>query len=186
MSTSTPVTAVQLLALPDNGMRSELVAGELRMMSLSGWIHGKVVGRLHGLLSRAVHDNNLGELFGAETGFLIQRDPDTVRAPDIAFIAQANLPAADPADAFWPGPPDLAVEVLSPSDKRSEVAEKSAAWLSAGCRQVWEVDPQCRTVVIHQFGFTPVKSAQPGRLAGGELLPGFVCELDDVFGPLDD
>jgi Uma2 family endonuclease len=182
MSTTTPLTAEQLLAMPNDGMRSELVAGELRMMSPSGWTHGDVVGRLSAILGHHVVVHELGKVFGAETGFLIQRDPDTVRAPDIAFIAHANLPATKPAEGFWPGAPDLAVEVLSPSDRRSDVDQKTAAWLAAGCAQVWEVDPQTRSIAIHQSGNAALRIEQSGRLDGGDLLPGFSCSLAEIFG----
>src|SRR3990172_3040693 len=109
MSTTSLVTAAELLALPTGmGKRYELVLGELRVTSPSNWRHGKVTGRLHGLLWRHVDDNNLGDVFGAETGFRLSRSPDTVRAPDVAFIAKGNMPDQLPADSFWPGAPDLA------------------------------------------------------------------------------
>src|SRR5882757_5737652 len=104
MSTTTIITADELLALPTGmGKRYELVAGELRVMSPAGWRHGGVAGNVAALLGPYIRMHNLGRDFAAETGFLLKREPDTVRAPDFAFISKANLPASDPIEAFWPG-----------------------------------------------------------------------------------
>lgn len=104
MSTTTLVTANELLALPTGmGQRYELVAGELRVMSPSGWRHGGVAATIAAILGSHIRQNNLGRAFGAETGFLLKRSPDTVRAPDFAFIAKEHLPTQEPAEAFWPG-----------------------------------------------------------------------------------
>ncbi|MCE9556808.1 MAG: Uma2 family endonuclease, partial [Planctomycetes bacterium] len=106
MSTITPVTADQLLKVHAND-RCELIAGEVRMMSPAGWKHGIIVQRLTILVGGYIEKHGLGVAFGAETGFLIARDPDTVRALDLAFIARENLPAIEPTEAYWPGAPDL-------------------------------------------------------------------------------
>ena len=182
MSTMTPISAQDLLALPADGKRYELVAGELHMMSPSGWKHGEVVSNLHLLIGNYVHAHRLGKCFGAETGFLLSRDPDTVRAPDIAFIAEENLPETEPADAFWPGAPDLAVEVLSPNDRASEVEEKTRAWLAAGVQLVWVVDPKKSTITAHLSTAEVSTFAVGDQLDGGEVLKGFCCKVEDVFG----
>lgn len=183
MSTTLPFTADQLLELPTGmGKRYELVAGELRVMSPSGWKHGSVVSNLHTKLGSFVEQHDLGMMFGAETGFRLGRDPDTVRAPDIAFIARENMPAEEPSDAFWPGAPDLAVEVLSPGDRTGEVDEKINAWLAAGCAAVWIVDPKLRTVTIYESA-TDVRVVTAGEVLRGEpLVPGFECPVDALFG----
>lgn len=175
------VSAQQLLELPSDGRRYELVAGELRVMSPSGWRHGRVVGNLHGLLWQHVSSHHLGMVFGAETGFLLGRDPDTVRAPDVAFVEARNLPDREPAEAYWPGAPDLAVEVLSPHDRTGDVDEKIRAWLDAGTRLVWVVDPQLRTLAAYRStsDVTVYTVGQP--LDGGELLPGFTCPVARIF-----
>jgi Uma2 family endonuclease len=182
MSATTSVTADELLALPTGmGQRYELVAGELRVMSPSGWQHGKVTGRLHTRLGSYVEEHDLGVVFGAETGFRLARDPDTVRAPDISFIASERLPEREPAEGFWPGAPDLAVEVLSPGDRTSEVDDKIDAWLAAGCRAVWVVDPRLQTVTIcFSRSDVHVKTAAEA-LTGDPVLPGFSCALNELF-----
>jgi len=182
MSTTTPSTADQLLEMPNDGKRYELVAGDLRVMSPSGWNHGRIAGKLHTLLGRYVLDNRLGEVFTAETGFLIAREPDTVRAPDIAFIANENLPPEDPSEAFWPGGPDLAVEVLSPNDRMGEVDEKIQAWLAAGARLVWVVDPQLRTVTSYRSTADVTSHTVADQLSGGDVVQGFRCGVAEIFG----
>ena len=151
------------------------------MMSPSGWKHGEVVSELHILLGRHIKDNDLGRLFGAETGFLIASDPDTVRAPDIAFIAKENLPNSDPSDAFWPGAPDLAVEVLSPSDRTGEVDEKIQDWLTAGVRLVWIVDPKLCTVTAYRSATDVTTHTATDQLEGGRIVPGFLCQIAEIF-----
>lgn len=182
MSTTTLYTADELLALPSGmGKRYELVAGELREMSPSGWRHGAVVDNLHTLLGSFIRAHDLGRGFGAETGFRIAHEPDTVRAPDFAFIAKEHLPNEKPEEGFWPGAPDLAVEVLSPSDRMGEVDEKIDAWLSAGCAAVWVVDPKLETVTIYRSR-TDVQVKTAGEaLRGDPVMHGFSCRVDELF-----
>jgi Uma2 family endonuclease len=123
----------------------------------------------------------LGRTFAAETGFLLKRNPDTVRAPDFAFIASTNLPASDPAEAFWPGAPDLAIEVVSPGDSTSEVTEKVDDWFAAGCVSVWVVDPKLKTVTIHRT-LTDFEIRTIGEvLVGDPVVPGFSRPVDELF-----
>ncbi len=182
MSTIALVSAAELLAMPTGmGKRYELVAGELREMSPSGWRHGRVTSRLNTRLGSYVEERELGVVFGAETGFRLASNPDTVRAPDISFIAKQNLPEREPNDGFWPGPPDLAVEVLSPGDRTGEVDEKIDAWLSAGCAAVWVVDPKLRTVTIYLSRSDIQVKAAGDVLQGEPVVPGFSCEIDELF-----
>lgn len=182
MSTTTLVTAAELLALPMGmGKRYELVLGELRVMPLHTWRHGSVVSNLYATLAMFVKQHDLGMMFGAETGFRLARDPDTVRAPDIAFIAKQNIPAEMPREAFWPGDSDLAVEVLSPDDRTGEVDEKIEAWLAAGTIAVWIVDPKLRTVTIYESENSVDVRAVGQSLDGGKVVPGFSCLVDELF-----
>lgn len=174
--------ADQLAALPGDGNRYELAKGVLLMMSPSGWRHGRVVGELHGLLWQHVRANALGTLFGAETGFLLSEDPDTVRAPDLAFIAVENLPDEPPEGAYWPGPPDLAVEVLSPSDRTGDVDAKIRDWLTSGARCVWVVDPDLETVTVYRSATDVVIRTRGQRLEGDDVVADFACAIDDIFG----
>ena len=182
MSTTSQVTAAELLALPSGmGQRYELVLGELRVMSPAGWRHGNVVSNLHGLLETFVRRHDLGMMFGAETGFRLARSPDTVRAPDIAFIAKQSLPAEMPREAYWPGAPDLAVEVLSPGDRTGEIDEKIEAWLEAGTRAVWIVDPKLQTVTVYEAKNKVSVKSMRQSLDGGTVVAGFSCAVDELF-----
>ncbi|MGA2258390.1 MAG: Uma2 family endonuclease [Thermoguttaceae bacterium] len=177
----TPVTAEQLLHMPSDGYRHELVAGELRMMSPGGWQHGEVGGWLHGRMAAHIQTRRLGKLFMAETGFILGRDPDTVRAPDIAFIHKDHLPPNLPEDAFWPGAPDLAVEVVSPNETYREVDEKAKVWLSAGAQVVWVVNPLLRTVSVYRSNGSIVTLTAKDELTGEDVLPGFRCGVEEIF-----
>ncbi|MEN6495510.1 MAG: Uma2 family endonuclease [Thermoguttaceae bacterium] len=181
MSTITPVTAEQLLRMPDDGFRYELVAGELKKMTPSGWVHGAVGGRLHVLLGQQVLEHRLGEIFFAETGFLLSRDPDTVRAPDIAFIRKDHLPASPPQEAFWPGAPDLAVEVASPGDMVREIDDKVKAWLHAGAMAVWVVNPTWQSVTVYRSSTDIRVLTVNDELTGEDIVPGFRCRVAEIF-----
>ena len=181
MSTTTRVTAEQLLRMPDDGCRYELVAGELRKMTPAGWRHGTVAGHLHTLLGAHVSEGSLGKVLGAEPGFLLARDPDTVRAPDIAFIHKDRFEGEPPEDAFWPGAPDLAVEVVSPRDTTGEVDEKVGAWLDAGARMVWVVNPKWRSVTVYRSATDITTLTENDDLDGEDVVPGFRCRVRDIF-----
>jgi Uma2 family endonuclease len=182
MSTTTHMTADELLALPmGRGQRYELVAGELRVMSPSGWRHGQVVSDLSSLLASFIRRQSLGRTFGADTGFMLRRNPDTVRAPDFSFIAKDHLPANEPEEAYWPGAPDLAVEVLSPGDTSGEVAEKVKEWLNSGCAAVWVVDPKLRTVTIYERAANVRTVSGQEELTGDPVVPGFSCAVAELF-----
>jgi len=181
VSTETLITADQLLRMPSDGYRYELVAGELRRMPPSGWIHGDTGGRLHSLLGHHVLQNALGKIFFAETGFLLARDPDTVRGADIAFIRKDHLPSTPPKEAFWPGAPDLAVEVVSPGDTLAEIDEKVKAWLAAGSSMVWVVNPNWRNVTVYRSAADIHVLTQNDELSGQEVVPGFRCRVSEIF-----
>jgi Uma2 family endonuclease len=178
---ATPTTADDLLALPrGQGVRHELVRGELRTMSPAGWWHGAVAAALIEHLRAHARAFDLGVVFGCETGFVLARKPDTVRAPDAAFVAWDRIPAA-PAPGFFDGPPDLAAEVVSPGDAAARLDGKCADWLAAGVRVLWIVDPLARTVAVHSPP-SPVRVLDvDGVLDGAELLPGLRLRVRDLF-----
>ncbi len=178
---SAPITtAEQLLALDEPGYHHELVRGELRRMSGAGWWHGAVAGRIGKLLANHVDGNGLGMVFCAETGFLLERDPDTVRCPDAAFVTATRVPAA-PSRGYFDGPPDLAVEVTSPGDSYADVQEKALFWLASGTRLVWVVEPIARTVTVYQPGGSLLVVRGEEMLTGGDVLPGFAVRVAEIF-----
>ena len=175
------ITADQLFEMPDDGFRYELVRGELKKMTPAGFKHGQLVVNLTVPLGAFVKQNRLGVVLGAETGFRLTSNPDTVLAPDIAFIKQERLTLAGETEKFWPGAPDLAVEVLSPSDTVYEVEEKVATWLSSGTKMVWVVNPKLRSIHVHRSGASIETPAESGVLDGQEVIPGFQVNVAELF-----
>jgi Uma2 family endonuclease len=173
------VTAEQLLQTSGLG-RCELVRGELIMMTPAGFDHGSIVANVSFFLRGFVREYHLGRVTGAETGFQIFREPDTVRAPDVAWVRPDRVPSG-PTPGFFQGPPDLAVEVLSPGDRAGEVLDKVHQWLDAGCQVVWVIDPQRRSVAVYDAGQHHVLRNDTDELTGGNLLPGFRLLLADIF-----
>ena len=182
MSLTVPLTTAEdLLHMPEDGFRYELISGELKKMNPAGSHHGMIVGNLTVLLGQHVRARRLGAILGAETGFLISREPDTVRAPDISFIRRDRLPKDSASTGFWPGAPDLAVEVLSPRDKVLDVDEKVLAWLRAGSRAVWVVDPILRTVTVCRSATSISLLTENDTLDGEDVVPGFRCPVAEIF-----
>ncbi len=180
MSTTESITtAEQLLHTPGLG-RCELVRGELIMMSPAGFDHGRVVVAATAPLIAYLKHNPIGVLVGAETGFHIEQDPDTVRAPDVAFVRADRVPAGA-TKGFFRGAPDLAVEVLSPDDRAGEVLDKVQEWLDAGCRAVWVVDPRTRTVTVYRSRNQIVVLKESDSLTGDDVLPGFSVPIAEIF-----
>jgi Uma2 family endonuclease len=182
MSTSTRLmTAEELWNLPKDGFRYELVEGELKQMSPSGTEHGAVIFNLSGLLAPHLKANNLGQGFGAETGFKIASDPDTVRAPDIAFVRRERIPPTGIPQNFWPIAPDLVVEVVSPGDTFQEVEDKVGQWLAAGTSAVWVVNPKQRSVSVYRSATDVMRLSEADELEGREVVPGFRCKVAEIF-----
>jgi Uma2 family endonuclease len=174
-------TASELYAMPDDGFRYELVKGELRKMSPAGGEHGAIIVNITVLLGQHVKANKLGVCFGAETGFKIASDPDTVRAPDVAFVGRERIPESGIPKKFWEGAPDLAVEVLSPGDTYTEVDEKVEDWLDSGARAVWVVNPKRRSVSVYRSLTDVTRLSEGDELDGGEVVPGFRCKVSEIF-----
>jgi len=172
-------TAEQLFEAPDLG-RCELVRGELVMMSPAGYEHGVIAGEMYGHLFNFVKQNRLGVVTAAETGFVIGRDPDTVRAPDVGFIRANRVPRVR-TQGYFQGPPDLAVEVVSPTDRAGEVLAKVQDWLAAGCRTVWVVDPTSQTVSVYRGSHEASLLTVADELTDDDILPGFCLPVAEMF-----
>jgi len=157
----------------------ELVDGEPIEFSpaagQSGWISATIVA----LLANHVGQSRLGWVFSAETGFVLFDDRQTVRSPDAAVVLRDRL--ADLPDSFVPMAPDLAVEVLSPSDRMADALAKIAMYLQAGTPLVWLVNPATRTVVVFRAEMDPVTLSESDTLDGGDLLPGFSVPVAEIF-----
>jgi Uma2 family endonuclease len=126
--------------------------------------------------------NKLGAVYAAETGFLIYQNPDTVRAPDVAFVKQERIDAAGRVKGYWIGAPDLAVEVVSPSDTIAQVEDKVAEWLDAGTRMVWVVSSKLHTVTVYR-SLTDIETlTEKDTLDGGDVVPGFSITVAEIFG----
>ena len=175
------MTADELFLMKDDGFRYDLVKGELRKMSPAGGEHGAIIVRLTVALGQYVEENDLGVVFGAETGFKLASNPDTVLGPDVAFVSNEKIPPTGIPVAYWPGAPDLAIEVISPGNTRREMEEKIAEYLAAGVRLIWIISPKRRTVMVHQANVEPVTLAESDTLDGQDVVPGFEFSVARLF-----
>ncbi len=151
-------------------------------MPPTGMQHGQIASRLNQRLAAYVEIHNLGVVFTAEAGFRLTQHPDTVRAPDVAFIARGRIPAEGVPTGYWPGAPDLAVEVVSPSDRFDDVIEKVAEYLAAGTRLVWVIQPRTHTVTVYRASGEVRLLRGHEELSGEDVIPGFACPVSALFG----
>ena len=175
-------TAAELYdAAGNDNRRYELFRGDLRMMSPAGGRHGRIANHLAWLLSNHVLPNRLGIVLAAETGFLIETNPDTVLAPDVAFVRWERYQSIENEAGFVPLAPDLVIEVLSPSDRYSRVESKVLAWLDAGCRLVLVVDPESETIqaMLSRQQVQIYRAAE--SIDCSAAVPGWQLALADVF-----
>ena len=170
------MTADELSRLPLPDQRVDLVKGVLRVREPAGYRHGVVTMKIAHAIVAHVNARALGVVLAAETGFRLETGPDTVRAPDVAFVSQDRIPPT-PLGGYAPFAPDLAVEVLSPDDRAGEVLAKVADWLRAGSRLVWVVDPDRRSARVYREDGTESLLDETGTLEGEDVLPGFSCRL---------
>jgi Uma2 family endonuclease len=177
------VTADELLQLSKDDFYGELIRGELCEEMPPGFRHEKIVAKLIFLLSLFVEARALGTVIGG-AGVRIERAPDTVRAPDVAFFDPSRISL----DAVIPGyadvVPNLVIEVESPNDRRSQVHDKAHMWLYYGAEAVWVVQPEQRSVSIYRSGQDTIGLSGTVQLDGLDVLPGFRCDLSDIFGPV--
>ena len=176
------MTAEELFDLPDDDYKYELVEGELIRMAPTGGEHGVLTVRIGRILDEYVEAHDLGICSGAETGFILRRAPDIVRAPDAAFIAKARIPETGIPKTYWPFAPDLAVEVTSPSDRFSAVQTKIAEYFSAGTRLAWVIEPATRTVYTYRSAHDVQALGEDDELSGEDVLPGFRYAVGRLFG----
>ena len=180
MPPTAPVSADDLERLTPPNMCSELVRGVMVVREPPGYRHGAVAARLTKILMDHVDERHLGQVLAAETGFKLFSDPDTVRAPDVAFVRRERLPDPVP-EGFATLAPDLVVEVLSPNDRPGEVLAKVADWLSAGSGLVWVVDPVRRRARVYRADGSEALVSEEGVLDGEDMLQGFTCRLAALF-----
>ena len=174
-------TAEDLLHKAADGFRYELIKGEVRRMNPAGFRHGRITMNLSTPLDLYVKKEKLGVVCTAETGFLLASDPDHVRAPDVGFIRGDRLDEIGDTDAYWPGAPDLAVEVVSPHDSYGDVEEKVHDWLEAGSRMVLLVNPRKQTVTVYR-SLADVRILKRGDVVeGADVIPGWVLPVSDIF-----
>jgi Uma2 family endonuclease len=183
-TTRTLLTEDDLLRMPDDGYRYELIEGNLRRMCLNGYEHGRCTGNLNGLLGIHVLKHECGFVLAAGTGFVIARTKDeraTVRAPDVAFVARGRVPADADTSKFLELAPDLVAETLSPSDTAVEVEEKIASWLAAGVRLALVVNPASRSVTIYRSLADISRLGDADELDLGDVVVGFSCRVSEIF-----
>jgi Uma2 family endonuclease len=180
--TTTPITAEELYGRGDIG-RAEIIYGELITMSPAGAEHGQIVGVITAQLTNHVRPRQLGLVLAGDVGFLLARDPDLLRAPDVAFVRAERVARGLPR-TYFPGAPDIAVEVVSPGDALREVGEKVAVWLAHGAASVWVADPATMTITLHRTGQTPRRFILGDTFRDEATLPGFTMEVGPVFRPL--
>jgi Uma2 family endonuclease len=179
MVTTRNVTIAEFEAMAREGIW-ELVDGEpVEMMATggrSGWISSRIISRLE----QFAEPRKAGWVFSAETGFVLFPDRETVRSPDAAVVRRDRLP--EPPESFVPLAPDLAVEVLSPSDRMAEALGKIGMYLDAGVGLIWLVDPATRTVTVYRLNAAPETLGSGDILDGGRVLPGFTLPVSEIFG----
>ena len=174
------MTADELLRMPDDGNRYELIRGNIKRMPLRGGFHGKQAGSIQGSLGTHARANGLGVVYAADTGFLLEADPDLVLAPDVAFIRRERQRLGDTA-RYIPVAPDMAVEVISPSDRLTQVHEKALEWLAHGVRMVIVVNPRNRTVQVYRSPTDIATLTEADTLDGGDVVPGWRMAVADIF-----
>ena len=177
------LTADDLLRLSADGVRGELIRGALSETMPAGLRHGHIVVRLAARLHNFVDSKKLGVLAASDSGVWLERDPDTVREPDVAFFSAEKIhPDADIPAGYAEVAPDLVVEIVSPTDRLSAVNDKALMWLRYGVRLVWVVRPEERLIDVHRDGHPVVTLDESAALDGHDVLPGFSCAVREVFG----
>ena len=176
------VTAHDLLRLSSGGFYGELIRGELCERMPPGFHHEKIVAKLIALLLVFAESRNIGTVIGG-AGVWTERNPDTVRAPDVQFFSAERLPLDADIPGYAETSPDLAIEVRSPNDRPRDVHDKAIMWLNAGVELVWVVLPEHRCVDVYRRRHEVVTVTDADSLDGLDVIPGFSCALEDFLGP---
>ena len=175
------MTAEELLAMPDDGYRYELVRGELVKLMGTGVEHAYTADNCYGSIRDYVMGANLGRVFSSQLGYILARDPDTVRIPDLAFIRRERLDAVGVIRGYFPGPPDLAIEVISPNDRYRDVRNKITDYFAAGTLMVILLEPDARTARVHRSPTDVVILTDGDTLDGGDVVPGWSMPVAEIF-----
>ena len=181
MTTTNPLAADDLLRLASKDVRGELIQGELCETASVGGRHGEIAAMLISELVAHVRPRRLGRVAGTDAGILLEREPDTVREPDIAFISAETLPLDVTVSSYYDVVPDLVVEIISPNDGPRAAHDRARMWLSYGVGVVWLIDPEARTVAVHRPDSPGVTLGQSDTLEGGPALPDFTCPVRNIF-----
>ena len=175
------MTADELFRLGDD-VRGELIRGVFCEMAPAGFKHNVIAANLGGELRNFVQPRGLGQVAIGDTGVWLERDPDTVRAPDLVFMSAERQPLDADPPSYLEVVPEIAAEVRSRNDSRREVHDKALMWLSHGVRLCWVVHPDTRTIDVYAAGAEPLTLGEGDTLDGGDVLPGFTCAVSAVFG----
>jgi Uma2 family endonuclease len=175
------ITAEMLEQMPQPDGHIELVKGELVMMPPAGHEHGEIAGSIFGFLRQFVRQHGLGKVYAAETGFILSRDPDVIRAPDAAFVTAERAAQQKRKEGFFDGPPDLAVEVVSPSDVDELIEEKVLDYLNSGVKLVWLIYPRTHTITAYRTMSDIRLLTAQDTLDGADVLPGFAVQVQEIF-----
>jgi len=180
MTTPSLLTATELavLSFPDKSV--ELIRGRVLVREPPATRHGVIAGKLLHRVSDFVYSRELGVTCAQDTGFKIGSDPDTVRAPDVAFVASSRVKLI-PESGYAELAPELVAEILSPDDRPGEVLAKVSAWLSAGTKLVWVIDPRRAEARVYRQDGSVSILARDAILEGDDVLPGFTCPLQEIL-----
>lgn len=178
--TKTLMTANELLKMPEDGYRYELIQGELKKMSPGGEKHGAAIAKFTGYLAFHVYENELGTVCGAETGYKIKENPDDVKAPDVSFTSKSRIQEENLIDQYSTIPPDLVVEVTSPSDYPKKVQEKIDMWLAFGVSLVITINPINRTVSLNRLN-SSVTLTENDILDLDDIVPNFSYPISKLL-----
>lgn len=174
------LTADDLLRLHGWGVKGELIRGELRATVAAGLKHGEIAMTLGAILLAYVRPRRLGRVFGSDAGVLLERNPDTVREPDVAYVSAERLPLDIAISGYCPVVPDLVVEIVSPSDGAAAADDKAAMWLRYGARAALAVNPETLTISVRRPNGPATVLTVDDTLELGDILPGFGCRVRDI------